>query len=215
MAWRRGGGDRSQCLFCVVQKGGNMARGITLCLDSRAVLGPGALWPRLCNGHCPALWLSSHNRLSVRPWTSHFNLSGFSFSVLSTIYNIELVSLVAISVKCGWPRIIHHHGGALQHSCLLQDVGERLPSTPFPSSLNSAFLLEVINCGLWFASKGFLFFYKFKVHFHVFLCLGEQVTAFLKESSTSSEDTKIQKGHKLMISWRLFLVVPLRTCCDF
>jgi len=33
-------------LFHVVQKRGSLVRGITLCLDSRTVLGPGELWPR-------------------------------------------------------------------------------------------------------------------------------------------------------------------------
>lgn len=55
-------------------------------------------------------------------------------------------------------------------------------------------------------------FCSFKVCFHVFLCLGEQVTSVPKESSAPSEEIKVQEGHKFMISWHLFLAVPHRAC---
>lgn len=42
---------RSKSLSPVVQNGANLARGITLCLGTRTVSGPGELWTRLCDSY--------------------------------------------------------------------------------------------------------------------------------------------------------------------
>lgn len=50
------GGERwEKCIFHVVQRRGSLARRIILCLDSRAVSGPGELQPRPCNGDSPSV----------------------------------------------------------------------------------------------------------------------------------------------------------------
>lgn len=49
-------------------------------------------------------------------------------------------------------------------------------------------------------------FKKIKAHLHVFLCLGEGVVSFSKECSAPSKESRIQKGHKLLISWHLVSV---------
>lgn len=47
---------------------------------------------------------------------------------------------------------------------------------------------------------------KVEVHLHVFPCLGEGLASFLKDSSFPSKKNKIQKGHKLLVSWNMVSV---------